>query len=368
MRIVLLSILSGMQLFCFSQQDSIHWIEPIEVIAHSSLDKVVFSHELLLKADPNRSVADQLQLQSGAYIKSQGTAGLQTLTYKGLGAMHLNISLNGFSLQSSMNGIMDLNLLNAYHYSALLFSEQNQRQAGRQNLGANIGLQSSTFGQKEVFLAYNSAGSKTAGAKWGTKSLQASVLSSWSPNRLNLDNYGRSGLLQNTASEQHSAVIHGLDSLGGWTWRPLLRAQWADRQIPASLGSTEDGAQKDINLMLSNRFYSPAMGRWKFQLNSGIWREQIDYRSELRDQFFSSRSVNINHQLSGHRQLTKQLQFMFGLGQDASHYQSEALREKVFWSWIKSRVMSLRVNYKKTLMELLGPGAQADFLRRSKTG
>ncbi len=338
MRVVLLSILTGVHLCCFAQHDSITFIEPIEVVAPKSLENTLLSHELLISADPNRSVADQLQLQTGVYVRSQGPGALQTISYKGMGAMHINVDLNGLSLQSSMNGIMDLSLLNSYHFGAVHFGEQQKRGAGRQNLGASIQLRPTAFEQRAFFVSLASNSNKSLGFKWGAKQIQASVLSTWGPNHVNLESYGGNGRLTNTAFNAHSAVIQAYDSLGRWLWKPLLRLQYSDREIPSGLNSVEDGVQEDINIMLSNSFLSEVGANWNFSFTSGLWREQINYSSEKRNQSFTSISYNFNHQFNAIRQIGKRWRFWIGIGQDGTQYSSEALLETVFWNRFKSNI------------------------------
>ena len=90
--------------------------------------------QVFLKTNPLQTYADLLQKQSGVFVRSRGNAALSTPSFKGLGTMHLPILVNGVNMQSSMNGTMDLSLIDAVHFSNTQFGTPNGQMLGSPSL------------------------------------------------------------------------------------------------------------------------------------------------------------------------------------------------------------------------------------------
>lgn len=64
-----------------------------------------------LSQNQAQTVADLLEHQGTAFVKSYGLGSLATLTTRGTSASHTALVWNGFTIQSPMNGLFDLSLL-----------------------------------------------------------------------------------------------------------------------------------------------------------------------------------------------------------------------------------------------------------------
>ncbi|MBT6236013.1 MAG: Plug domain-containing protein, partial [Bacteroidetes bacterium] len=106
-------------------------------VMKQSVDRNLIS-QTLLKANPSQNFAELLQKQSGIFIRSRGAGVLSTPSYKGLGTQQTPILINGANMQSSMNGTMDLSIIDAAHFGGLSLCQADANSTGVQNMGDAI--------------------------------------------------------------------------------------------------------------------------------------------------------------------------------------------------------------------------------------
>jgi len=102
----------------YSQNNLIDTVHLREVVIESNKirnfaigTKIESIDTTIIKYFNNNSVADLLSRQSTLFIKTNGMTGLATCSFRGTGAGHTAILWNGFSLQSPMNGQIDLSII-----------------------------------------------------------------------------------------------------------------------------------------------------------------------------------------------------------------------------------------------------------------
>ncbi|WNJ19501.1 TonB-dependent receptor domain-containing protein [Pontibacter sp. G13] len=100
----------------WAQMDSVKRLESVEISARrliqSSIGKQVQTIDSLdMTFQLAGNLADLLAGTTHGYFKVYGPTGLVTPSFRGSGASHTNILLNGISLQSPMNGQQDLSLI-----------------------------------------------------------------------------------------------------------------------------------------------------------------------------------------------------------------------------------------------------------------
>ena len=118
------------------------YLDSIEVGVSKQIAGKKLISSTLLKANPNQNFAELLQKQSGIFIRSSGAGMLSTPSYKGLGTQQTPIVINGANMQSSMNGTMDLSLIDAAHFGRVSLNPAGQNATGAQNMGDAISLSS----------------------------------------------------------------------------------------------------------------------------------------------------------------------------------------------------------------------------------
>lgn len=126
----------GLFLLCFIAgfgQDSIKsvMLERIDVIASSLEEKQrqtsgdAIKNEQIDKSG-FRSVGDAVRFLSGVTVKDYGgVGGLKTVSVRGLGAMHTNVSYDGISITNSQNGQIDLSKFSTDNIETLSLSNGN---------------------------------------------------------------------------------------------------------------------------------------------------------------------------------------------------------------------------------------------------
>ena len=199
-------------------------LNPLEVSAQKHQNRIELNTEKIRQINPNLRLSQQLQYQSGVFVKSQGQGSLSTISYKGLSATHINISIENASFLSSMNGTMDLNNVHSFHFNQSSLRETTSS-LNRANLGPQLLLSNRLENRTEVYTSVNQLTEKTIGLAFskanGRGGFHLSALSQHSNNRLNLKHYGREEFLGNTGFQDHSLFFKGKASIGAkLIWSP----------------------------------------------------------------------------------------------------------------------------------------------------
>ena len=207
MRTILLAIVLSTYCLAFSQSEvdtsMLYSLSPLEIHANQfDLNKRLISQQLL-NTNPNQNLASLLQKQSGIYVRSRGSGSLSTPSYKGLGSERIPVNINGVNIQSSMNGTLDLSLINAFHFSDFTVETADRNILGQQNIGESITLTQTNKGnQIEVNSGFNSLLTKSLGAKYSRQKEKVqyvlSIYGEQSPNLVTLNHYGVDSTQANT--------------------------------------------------------------------------------------------------------------------------------------------------------------------------
>jgi iron complex outermembrane receptor protein len=101
-----------------AQNDSLHHLKVVEIKAtrsvyFSSASKFQLIDSATLERYSNNNLADLLAHESMVFIKSYGLGSLASSSFRGAGSSHTAVLWNGFNLQSSMHGMIDLSLIPA---------------------------------------------------------------------------------------------------------------------------------------------------------------------------------------------------------------------------------------------------------------
>ncbi|MEZ4885726.1 MAG: TonB-dependent receptor [Chitinophagales bacterium] len=217
-----------------------------------------------------QNLADVLEQQSPLFVKTYGLSSLASTNIRGAGSSHTAILWNGFNLQSSMNGILDLSLVPVsttdniqiqYGGSSALF--------GSGAIGGVIHLQNQpTFGQGKSINIAQSLGSfgkhhQSYEVNWSEKKWVSSLqyYHQKATNDFSFTNTTLaakpSEIQQNAALKQEGILqqnylrIGGKHQLGLQFWY-----QTTDRQIPSTMLTAPSKATQ------SDQFYRTALS-WK---------------------------------------------------------------------------------------------------------
>lgn len=109
--LILFAINSGL-----AQQDSSVWLKAAQVLEYrtqtlSAGVKIETIDSIKLNQYKSTNLGELLSEQSSVYIKSQGPGNLATTSFRGGSSSHTAIIWNGFNINNSMNGLVDLSLI-----------------------------------------------------------------------------------------------------------------------------------------------------------------------------------------------------------------------------------------------------------------
>lgn len=314
-------------------QDTTDQIRGVDIIAKKYEHNTALISAEVLKTDPNKSFADLLQLQSGIFIRSQGYGALNTLSYKGLSTNNIPILINGFNIQSMMNGAMDLSLLSAFHYSSAAFTEIKANSTVPANLMEGIELRSNRNKVSQAFLSAESINAYSAGFSIGKQKAntlhQLSLSGKYAVNDYSLLRYGEDRRLDHSEFKNASALYTLNRYANKWSWDATIYSQLAERMIPPALNAIEDGEQGDVNIMVGNKFKLKLTDNTELGISQQLNTERINYTSTSRDLDVSSQASAVNHNVHLFHRINKKWKIRTGVFHQYIHYNSESLLQKV---------------------------------------
>jgi iron complex outermembrane receptor protein len=303
----------------------------------------------LLKANPSQNFAELLQKQSGIFVRSSGAGMLSTPSYKGLGTQQTPILINGANMQSSMNGTMDLSLIDAAHFGKVSLNQANASTTGAQSMGDAISL--SSLSKKDglyIGLSASTQNELSANIKYVRNKerwrYSISGVASHSENKVSLEHYGIDKVQTNTDFKRASL----LQTIGHeWLhseWTNTLYLQGSERGVSPQINLTNNSRQLDVNAMMVNKYTIKTSKNWIYEATNQIWAEQIVFDNAQNGVQTDSRVFNSNTTASGSKYLKNKWLAKIGLAQSVARYTSEALAGDALWN--RPRVfLKLRKTY-----------------------
>lgn len=342
MRTILLAIVLSTYCLAFSQSEvdtsMLYSLSPLEIHANQfDLNKSLISQQLL-KTNPNQNLASLLQKQSGIYVRSRGSGSLSTPSYKGLGSERIPVNINGVNIQSSMNGTLDLSLINAFHFSDFTVETADRNILGQQNIGESITLTQTNKGnQIEVNSGFNSLLTKSLGAKYSRQKEKVqyvlSIYGEQSPNLVTLNHYGVDSTQANTDYFKWSVLqTLKINVTKDILWENSIFLQSSDRAVPRTfidLGSDRIG---DKNALLINKLSNSTRHLWKWNITNAVGRQEISFDDRQADRLTTSKVWNVNTNIGLERKFSEHMSFISGLSNDLAFYQSEAIQKDANWN------------------------------------
>jgi vitamin B12 transporter len=236
------------------------------------------------------SLADAVSQYSALFVKFYSPVGLATTSMRGMAAQHTAILWNGLNLQSSMNGVIDLNLLPVFFLEqAVVETGANASASANGAIAGAIYLDNRMARQKSVFadVQYGSFNYKSYGGgfsgfyrKWTFKTR---ILYKSSDNDFEFANYFKIGKpiekLQHGRFEQYGAMQeigfspakHHAFYLNAWHLQ-------THRQLPPPMGASSlHEKQDDINTRILLRHEWQVRTGWSVVNKLAFLDEKIDY-------------------------------------------------------------------------------------------
>lgn len=248
-----------------------------------------------LKSFQFNSVADLLNNQSHAFIKSYGVGSLSTSSVRGGAAAHTAILWNGFNLNTATNGTTDLSLIPVYFIDDAAMQYGGSGTAwGSGSIGGSLQLNNVAGFNKgwkiRLHSSYGSYANKQAGASisYGAKKWAVSLKASnqTSKNNFSFHNY----LLPDSALDtiDHNR-LKALNLLTSVYIRPKpnqkisihLWKQNVDRQIAPTLLQAASGATQKDDVLRNSIEWNYWKNRHGVTFRNAYFIEKLVYKDEL---------------------------------------------------------------------------------------
>jgi vitamin B12 transporter len=329
--------------FILNAQDSTHTIAKVTIPGTKS-DVQRFLSPVVQNLNQLNNYADLLRVQSGVFIRSQGPGVLHTPSFKGLSATNLPVVINGFGMQSAMNGTLDLSLLNGIHFGNARFANTYDNTTQRSNIGDALELSNSASKEQQFLAQFSSLYNLSLGARISQQSKSKQVKNELSfagsskQNRFSTTHYGDALVSSSpdeiTAAGKSLSVMNSLNaSFEKVNWTSTFFLVQANRNIPPSLFAPNDGLQEDLNTFLGNRLSWG--GNWKHRISNQLWLEEINYQSNKASIDALSTCYSVNTVYTANYQSKNKLDVQLGLANENSFYISNQLAENVNWMMLR---------------------------------
>lgn len=333
MRWVLLISLFGW--FCVQAQDSTYSVPEIVVPGSQQTVSQFISPEIV-KLNPLMNYADLLQKQSGVYIKSQGVGLLSTASFKGLSSINMPVLIDGYGLQSSMNGSLDLSLLSGIHFGGAQLKQEYNDATQTSNLGdaINLGL-GEDYANDIASIGYSTLRNLEVGvrlhrhSKKRSSSNVTSIGYSELRNHFNLPYRGFQDILSRSPGRKLSIRGKNNAVIGKVNWQTTLFVLTANRKLPRSLFALNYGQQIDNSILVGNLINFKR--KWQHSYRNQLWFEQINFGSEVAGINSVSNSYNLNQNYQIKRTLEDKQWVALGIANENTFYTSSEIGEDVAW-------------------------------------
>lgn len=144
-----------------AQNDSTSVLNNVTIVEQrvfnlSSGLKYALMDSLVLANFQGQDLGELLNYNSPVFIKSQGPGNLATTSFRGGSSSHTAVLWNGFNINSSMNGLVDLSLIpNALHDNISVQYGSSTALWGSGALGGAIHLENRPYFKKKLSLGYS---------------------------------------------------------------------------------------------------------------------------------------------------------------------------------------------------------------------
>lgn len=291
----------------------------------------------LLKANPSQNFAELLQKQSGIFIRQRGSGVLSTPSYKGLGTQQTPILINGANMQSSMNGTMDLSLIDAAHFGGLTLEQADASSTGAQNMGEAISLSSlHTADGLHLGIGTSTQEELSANAKYVLNKKRwyysISAVATQSPNVVDLNHYDIDTVQANTDFQRISILQTVGYKCKRSQWTNTVYLQGSERGVPPPFFQTNNSRQADANGMMVNKYRHRTRKNWIWEAANQLWAEQIVFDNAQSGEKTDSRVLNVNTTASVSKYFSANWYAQGGVALDIANYQSQALEKNAEWN------------------------------------
>jgi iron complex outermembrane receptor protein len=276
-------------------QDTSYLLETVEVTGE--IFPIPHSRQLdssLIALYPLGGIEQLLSYSNAAAVRSYGPGQLSTASINGLGGQHTAIVWEGFNLQSSMNGVLDLGLLPLFQGQQLSLAEGGRSASlGSGAMAGALLLGSGNKSRHQAGLTYqfSSIARHQSGLQFSIPSQiinnQTRLFFTYQENRFSFRNTSRQGdPVEKTAPtpgriggiQQHFSWSQGTHSLGLDLWY-----QQAERRLRPSLIAADLRAEQDDEMLNVAVNWKNQLGDGLLKAKSGFFLEKIHYRQESGD-------------------------------------------------------------------------------------
>ena len=296
--------------------------------------------QVFLKTNPFQTYAELLQKQSGVFIRSDGYGVLSTPSFKGLGTMQMPIIINGVNMQSSMNGTMDLSLIDAIHFKNAQFGSSDLRTLGSPSLGAGVAMDSDLSNEGiDINLSYSNLRELGLGAKYSfvKKRFKYALSTSFvnSQNRISLKPYELDSILTNTDIQRFSLIQNmAFDLTSKSSIQSMLYFLNADRGIPPSIGENNQNRQRDNNIVHLFTYRNKLNSNSSLKISNQLSHEKIHFFLSKNNIQTNSQVSNINTNISLMQKISHKTELLINVQNQRAYYSSDALINRVTWNRI----------------------------------
>ena len=315
-------------------------LDSVDIFSKSISPNEELIAQVFLKTNPFQTYAELLQKQSGVFIRSDGYGVLSTPSFKGLGTMQMPIIINGVNMQSSMNGTMDLSLIDAIHFKNAQFGSSDLRTLGSPSLGAGVAMDSDLSNEGiDINLSYSNLRELGLGAKYSfvKKRFKYALSTSFvnSQNRISLKPYELDSILSNTDIQRFSLIQNmAFDLTSKSSIQSMLYFLNADRGIPPSIGENNQNRQQDNNIVHLFTYRNKLNSNSSLKISNQLSHEKIQFFLSKNNIQTNSQVSNINTNISLMQKISHKTELLINVQNQRAYYSSDALINRVTWNRI----------------------------------
>ncbi|MDO5443316.1 MAG: TonB-dependent receptor [Bacteroidia bacterium] len=272
-------------------EDVVDTLRAVTVVADRG---IVISRTDTLEIKPEQNVTDVLHRMPGVSISDNGgTAGLKSVSLRGLGSAHTAIYLDGVRVGNVQSGQTDLGALALsdlgsavvdYAQNSISFSTRKPDFADGRKVAGRVALQAGSFG------------TWIPAARLDYKFSDGVALSANASATLSEGDfaYGDGQVRTNNDITQYNAGLDIFGDIERGRWHAKAGWNSSERGTPGSTSWPSSDRQNDRNVFAQGTFQKSISGLYSLNISVKAASDKIDYLSEWGDSDFDQTEFQFN--------------------------------------------------------------------------
>lgn len=276
--------------------------DTLDVATVTAEKGVTVSSKKTIIINDHENVTDALMRIPGIQISDMGgSAGLKTVSLRGLGSAHTSVYIDGIKVSNLQSGQQDLGIIGLediasvvidYAQNSLDFKTSEPEFHGNERLGGRVSFAGGSFGTYDPSLRLDCKISDRL-----TLSANASaVLSKGDFPYIGTGEDGTTVIFKRTGNDirQYKGGLNAYGKMSNGSWNAKAFFNSTERGTPGSVSWPSEDRQKDMNGFLQGSLWKRISSLYTLRASAKVSYDDLLYKSSWGDSRYVQKEIQIN--------------------------------------------------------------------------